>query len=163
MTSHQQYFSNPYDINFTGFYFENLEEFHEQMEKAPFEEVEIDYIDGDNPQLFEAAGISQGNIDTWFDELEDIADDDDAAIAIRYLLDTGYSLEDAIAKHEDVMIWHGSAEDYAADLVEQTTDTSNFGWLGSYIDYASIARDMQLNSEITEVEHDIWVVNCNEF
>ncbi|MCG7878575.1 MAG: antirestriction protein ArdA [Candidatus Thiodiazotropha taylori] len=157
-------YANPYDPSSPdGFYFESLEEFQEKMEKATAEEFMIDYIDGDNPQLFEAAGINQGNIDIWFDELEDIADDDDVAIAIRYLLDTGYSLTDALEKHDEVQVWHGSSEDYAADLVEQTTDTSSLGWLENYIDYSRIANDMNLNSEISEVEHDIWITNCNEF
>ncbi len=156
-------YANSYSPEHTGFYFESIEEFQEQMETASFEEVEIDYIDGDNPQLFEAAGINQGNIDIWFDELNDINETDDEAISLRYLLETGYGLEDAIAKHEDVIVWFGTAEEYAAELVEQTTDTSNMGWLSNYINYAAIASDMQLNSEISEVEHEIWIVNCNEF
>ena len=156
-------YANPYDISQSGFYFETPEQFHEKMDAAPYEEVEIDYIDGQNPRLFAEAGINQSNIDSWFDELEHIDDHEDKAIAIRYLLETGYDLEEAIAKHEDVMIWRGTARDYAAELIEQTTDINGLGWLANYIDYEAIARDMQLNSEISEIEYDVWVTNCQNF
>jgi len=157
-----QLYANPYDISYTGFYFESIDEFQEKMEKAPFEEVEIDYIDGDNPSLFGAAGINQGNIDTWFNDLDHIADDE--AIAIRYLLDTGYNLSEALEKFDDVQIWRGTAEDYAAELIEECYDLSSIpDTIKYHIDYQSIARDMDLNSEITEIEHNVWITNCLDF
>jgi hypothetical protein len=39
-------YANPYDITYTGFYFGSTEEFERNMNKAPFEEVEIDFIEG---------------------------------------------------------------------------------------------------------------------
>ncbi len=159
-----QLYANPYDLNFTGFYFESVEKFQKQMKKAKFEEVEIDYIDGDNPSLFEAAGINQGNISIWFQELEDIDDNDDTGIAIRYLRDTGLDLQDAIERADEVQIWHGSSEDYAAELIEECYDMGSIpDTIKYHIDYAGIANDMDLNSEITEIEHGIWVTNCLDF
>jgi hypothetical protein len=52
------------------------------MNKDPFEEVEIDYIDVDNPRLFHAANINQGNVDLWFDELDRYEDNRQEALAI---------------------------------------------------------------------------------
>lgn len=157
-------YANPYDISFTGFYFENLDEFQEKMEKAPFEEVEIDYIDGDAPSLFTQAGINQGNIESWFDELEHITDSDDEAIAIRYLLDVGLDLQDAIDRHDEVQIHRGTAEDYAQDLIEETTDMDSIPQVIQYhIDYQGIANDMRINGEITEIQYGIWVTNCLDF
>ncbi len=156
------YYAQPYDISYTGYFFSDLQEFSDQLGKAPFEEVELQFIDGDNPSLFEAAGINQGNIDTWFDELEHITDDE--AIAIRYLIDTGLDLEDAIERAEEVQIHHGSAEDYAAELVDECYDLNNIPEIIKYhIDYAGIANDMDLNSEISEIEHNIWITNCLDF
>ncbi len=156
-------YANPYDISYTGFYFSTLDEFTEQMAAASFEEVEIDYIDGDNPQLFSDVSINQANLDTWFDHLDTITDDSEAAIAICFLLQY-LDLAEAIDRHEDVIIWHGSADDYAADLIEQTTDLSQLtNIIGNYINYQAIARDMQLNGEIVEVTHDTWVVNGWDF
>ncbi len=153
------YFAQSYTGN--GFYFESLDEYREKMGKANFEEVEIQLIDG-NAKLFEAAGITQATIDVWFQELEDVADDDEA-IRIQYLLDIGLDLQDAIERHEEVHIWRGTAEDYAAELIEETIDLSTLGNLQHYIAYEAIARDMNFNSEITEIERGIWITNCLDF
>jgi hypothetical protein len=32
-----------------------------------------------------------------------------------------------------------------------------------HIDYDSIGRDLELNSEVTELSRNVWVVNCLEF
>ncbi|MCG7879352.1 MAG: antirestriction protein ArdA [Candidatus Thiodiazotropha endolucinida] len=155
---------NPYDISKTGFYAEDIASYAKGMEAADFEEAEIDYIDGDSPKLFAACGINQSNLDIWYADLDHLADADDEAIAIRYLLDTGLSLDDAIGRADEVQIHHGTAEDFAQDLIEETTDMSAIPDVIQYhIDWTGIARDMRLNSEITEVEYGIWVVNCYDF
>ena len=38
------------------------------------EEFEIQFIDGDNAQLFEACGINQANLNRWFDDIEFLQD-----------------------------------------------------------------------------------------
>ena len=144
-------FANPYDISKTGFYFTSTADYQLQMQKTSFEEVEIDYIDGNNPKLFEAAGINQSNLDQWFDNLDSIDDDSTEAISIIFLLDF-MDLKDAISRYEEVNVWFGSAEDYAAELLADTTDLEQLPEVIKYhIDYSGIARDMELSSEITEV------------
>ena len=45
--------ATPYDITYAGFFFESAEEFNARMQSAPFEEVEIQFIEllQDGPDL----------------------------------------------------------------------------------------------------------------
>ena len=68
--------AQPYNIDATGFYFENADDFITKMETLtdsygqPVEEFEIQFIDGDDAQLFNAIGINQATLSVWFDEVE---------------------------------------------------------------------------------------------
>ena len=156
-------YANPYDITYTGFYFDSTDQFNQELSQAHYEEVEIDYIAGDNPKLFQAADIHQGNVDLWFDELDQYSDDGHEAISISYLLDF-YDIEEAIKRHDEVIIYRGSIADYAAELVEDVYPLDELpDIIKHHIDYDSIARDLELNSEVAEVGHNVWVVNCHEF
>ena len=89
------YHATPYDISATGFYFETLDECRERASRHrneygdPVEEYEIQFIDGDNYELFKAIGVNQANLPLWFDQFEDL-DEDEAARAI-YLAGTNVS------------------------------------------------------------------------
>jgi hypothetical protein len=156
-------YANPYDINYTGFYFDSIDQFNQKLSQANYEEVEIDYIAGDNPKLFQAADIHQCDIDTWFDELDQYSDDGHEAISISYLLDF-YDTEEAIQRHDEVIIYKGSIADYAAELVEDVYPLDELpDIIKHHIDYDSIARDLELNSEVAEIGHNVWVVNSLEF
>ncbi len=157
-------YANPYDINCTGFYFTDTEEFNQLMDQAPFEEVEINYVEGDNPWLFASASIHQGNIDTWFTQLDHIDDGDFEAIAITYLLET-YKLDDALSKHGEVILHQGNITDYVSELIDEIYPLEQLpDIIKHHIDYSSIARDMELNGEVTQVDSsNTWVVNCLAF
>lgn len=156
-------YANPYDISYTGFYFGSIEEFNEQLSQASYEEVEIDYIDGDNPGLFQATKIHQGNVDLWFDELDKYTDDSHEALSICYLLDIMH-LDEAIKRRDEVILHRGSLADYAFELVEDICSLDQLpDLIRNHIDYDSIARDLEFNSEVTELSRNIWVVNCYEF
>ena len=156
-------YANPYDTSYTGFYFTSTEEFENNMNKAPFEEVEIDYIDGDNPKLFAAIGIFQCNIETWFDELDQYSDTDDEAVAIRYLT-SFYPAEEAIERLGEVILHRGKIADYAAELVDELHPIDKLPEIIKYhIDYSGIARDMEINGEVAEIDHNLWVVNSLDF
>ena len=156
-------YANPYDTSYTGFYFTSTEEFESNMNKAPFEEVEIDYIDGDNPKLFAAIGIFQCNIETWFDELDQYSDTDDEAVAIRYLT-SFYPAEEAIERFGEVILHRGKITDYAAELIDELHSLDQLPEIIKYhIDYSGIARDMEINGEVAEIDHNLWVVNSLDF
>jgi hypothetical protein len=156
-------YANPYNITYTGFYFGSIDEFNKKLSQASYEEVEINYIDGNNPGLFQATNIHQGNVDLWFDELDKYSDNSHEASAIGYLLDM-MLLDEAIKKRYEVILHRGSLADYAFELVDDLCSLDRLPELiRNHIDYDSIGRDLELNSEVTEIRHNLWVVNCLEF
>jgi hypothetical protein len=156
-------YANPYDTSYTGFYFTSTEEFESNMNKAPFEEVELDFIDGNNPGLFHAVKIHQGNVDLWFDELDKYSDDSHEASAIGYLLDMMH-LDEAIKRRDEVILHRGNLADYAFELVSDVYPLDELpDIIKHHIHYDSIGRDLELNSEVTELSRNVWVVNCLEF
>jgi antirestriction protein len=158
------FYAQPYSIEHTGFYFDSLKAFEEGMEKLEYrgcEEVEILFIDGECglSKLASAAGIDQSTESLWFEELDDL--DSMEIDQICYLLDCGYDLEDALTRYEYVNIFHGTAADYAQELIEETTVILEN--LRYYIDYKAIARDMGYNGEIVEIDREVIVTNAHEF
>lgn len=159
-----EFYAQPYSIEHTGFYFDSLEKFEagmEKLNKKGCEEVEIQFIDGEDHlvRLADAANIGQGTVNTWFEDLDDL--DETEAAQILFLCDCGYSLSDALGRYEEVSLFNGPAKDYAYDLIEETTEIPEN--LRYYIDYEAIARDMEINGEIVEINHDLIVTNANEF
>lgn len=158
------FYAQPYAIDHTGFYFEDIAEYDAGMEKLNAkgcEEVEIQFIDGDEhlSRLAQSVGIDQATINDWFDELEDL--DNMETDQLCFLLDRGFSLDEALTRYEEVSIFHGPVEDYARELIEDTTDIPEN--LRHYIDYEAIARDMGYNGEIEEIEREVIVTNAYEF
>lgn len=133
----------------------------EKLRQRGCEEVEIQFIDGDAHlcQLAKSMSISQCDIPLWFDELEDLYEED--AIRIAFMLDLDFCIDDALSRYEDVCLHFGTAEDYAQVLIEETANVPEN--LRYYIDYQSIARDMEMNGEIVEIEHELIVINALEF
>jgi len=159
-----EFYAQPYSLEHTGFYFDSIDKFEAGMEtlnKRGCEEVEIQLIDSSDHlvQLASAANIHQGDVSFWYEELEDL--DETEATQINFLLDCGYTLTDAMERYDEVYLHHGTAEDYAYDLIEETTEIPES--LRYYIDYKAIARDMEINGEITEINHDLIVTNAQEF
>ena len=70
-------YANPYDTSYNGFYFDTIDQFNQKLSQVIYEEVEIDYIDGDNPQLFQAANINQATVNIWFNALDHFSDPED--------------------------------------------------------------------------------------
>jgi hypothetical protein len=156
-------YANPYDTSYTGFYFTSTEEFESNMNKAPFEEVELDFIDGNNPGLFQATKIHQGNVDLWFDELDRYEDNHQEALAICYLIEIMH-LDEAIKRRDEVILHRGNLADYAFEHVKDVCSLDELpDLIRNHIHYDSIGRDLELNSEVTELSRNVWVVNCLEF
>jgi hypothetical protein len=156
-------YANPYNISYTGFYFGSIDEFNKHLSQASYEEVEIDFIDGNNPGLFQATKIHQGNVDLWFDELNKYSDDSHEASAIGYLLDIMH-IDEAIKRRDEVILHRGNLADYAFELVKDVCSLDQLpDLIRNHIDYNSIGRDLELNSEVTELSRNVWVVNCLEF
>lgn len=66
-----------------GFFLTNLAEYdagRDRLNKLGYEEWELEYIEGDNAELFNACGIGQVNISEWFEEIEELQDYEKAAL-----------------------------------------------------------------------------------
>lgn len=158
------FFANPYGDG-EGFYFKDMSEYEEGMKKLEaqgLEEVEIDFIDGDGSELFEALKLNQGNINMWFDEIESL-NEEEKAILYFETSNLGVSVDDALynAQRGERQVSKTNLEDYAYDMLKETYPEIMDGPLGNYIDYKGYARDLQLSGDMTEFEYDgdTWVAD----
>ncbi len=68
--------ATPFNLDAIGFYFDELEDYQSKSESHLdsygnlVEEFEIQFIDGDDAALFEACGMNQSTLNSWFDEIE---------------------------------------------------------------------------------------------
>ncbi|RKZ88767.1 MAG: hypothetical protein DRQ39_01900, partial [Gammaproteobacteria bacterium] len=86
------------------------------------------------------------------------SDSDDNKYAISFLAGIYDDLGIIQNKLEEVQIFHGSRGDYAQELTECCYDVPEY--LFYYINYDAMGRDMEINGEISEIEHDIYVTNA---
>ena len=159
------YYANPYSIDHTGFYFHDLAEFEaglQALKARGAEEVEIDYIDGDDAELFRAAGINQATIGEWFELLDELEPYHEPALF--YLLDViGEPLNDALSHVEDVYVFEGTPEEYAENYVEDAGLLEGLPeHLRYYWDVKAFADDMVLNGDIHELSYagSTYTVSC---
>ena len=154
-----QYHATPYDISATGFYFSTYEEYvekaatHKNEYGEPVEEYEIQFIDGDNHQLFKALQVNQANLNQWFDDFEEL-DEDDCNKATYLAEYSGYSdMNDILSNMDDVMLFEGTAEEYAEQYIEDTGMLNDMPKnLRYYFDTEAFARDMVLGGDVSVVE-----------
>lgn len=159
MTMTNQYHATPYDISATGFYFSTYEEYvekaatHKNEYGDPVEEYEIQFIDGDNHQLFKALEVNQANLNQWFDDFEDL-DTDDTNKATYLAEYSGYSdMNHILSNMEDVMLFEGTALEYAEEYIEDTGMLNDMPEnLRYYFDTEAFASDMVLGGDVSVVE-----------
>jgi len=152
------YHATPYDISATGFYFNTYDEYlekfasHQNDYGDPVEEYEIQFIEGENYKLFEALSINQATLKQWFDDFEDLGGDD--LIKAIYLADdAGHRIDDILDCLEDVMLFEGTALEYAESYIEDTGLLNEIPEnLRYYFDTESFARDLVLGGDIYETE-----------
>lgn len=150
--------ATPYNLDATGFYFECIEDYqnkvinHLDCYGNLVEEFEIQFIDGDDAALFEACGIDQSNLNTWFDGIEFLQDYE--KISLYYLVGcAGYTLSQGLDKLDEPCITESSLKDAAAEQFDECylhTIPENVRY---YIDYASFARDCELSGDLVEFEY----------
>jgi hypothetical protein len=160
-----QYFANPYDTDATGFYFNSYEEYTSKAAAllnrsgAPVEEFMIDYIDGDDAQLFEACKVDQSNLEFWFDAVEMLEDYQKAALF--YLVSiNGQNVREALDNLEDVCLSQ-------CDLLEAASELFDECYLGgvpeavqAYIDYDKFANDCRLSGDMYEFTFNGETYTC---
>jgi len=158
-------FAQPYNIDATGFYFTSLEEFETKQEALrdrfgnEVEEFEIQYIDGDESQLFDACKIHQGDLATWFDDIESLEDNEKTALF--YLVDQGgYDLSDALERYEDVTLYEGPLLDAATELFDEIYLPEVPEAVRNYIDYDAFANDCRIGGDMTEFTYEGTTYTC---
>ena len=160
--------AQPYSLDAQGFYFTDIAEYEVKFEAnrdsfgSPVEEYEIQFIDGDRSELFSALKIDQSSLELWFDEVEDLDEREQAALA--YLTGClGMDVNEALVQVEDVSLFTGTTKDYAEDYFDDMYPDLPES-LRNYIDMESFAHDLELNGDIYELRFggiDYVVTNHN--
>jgi hypothetical protein len=148
-----------------GFDFTSYDEYQQKAATQPHVEVyELRFIDGPtgNAQLF--AHINQASLERWFEDIEPLSDNEKAAVC--FLVDSlDYSVIDALAAVEDVMLLQGGLEAVAAEIFDDLHAATIPAFLLPYFDIAAYARDLETSGELTAFrfnDTDYVVTNANE-
>lgn len=153
-SSSLELFAQPYSPEGKGFYFSSADEYEKkyaaQYAKDRIEEYEIQFIEGDplEMSLFNAMGVSQANLEEFFDGSDTLEsmDDGQKAAVIFLMEDRMMNIDDAMDKSEEVMLFEGSladaAEDYFDNIGEIPQDTANM-----YFDYDAFGRDLSISGD----------------
>lgn len=150
------YHATPYDLHAIGFYFSTYAEYaekaaaHKNQFGDPVEEYEIQFIDGEPYKLFDALNINQANLSQWFDDYESLEGED--YIKALYLADDVHcTVDEVLDRMDDVILFEGTAVEYAEQFIEDTGMLDNMPEnLRYYFDIKAFARDMMLNGDITD-------------
>lgn len=158
-------YANPYNIDATGFYFNDADEFIGKSANLtdrngnPVEEFEIDFIDGDDAALFDACAINQANLNTWFDDIETL--DDQEKTNLYYLLSVaGYTFSQALDKIDEPSITQSSLRDAAEVLFDECWLHDVPESIRYYIDYDKFARDCEMGGDMVEFEYNNQTYTC---
>ncbi|SRR5579862_1359550 len=164
-------YAMPYDLDASGFYFENLEEYQARANANrnrwgwPVEEYEIQFIDGDaiDACLFEALCVHQGTFAKFLAAYEDW-DEDRKRKAIIAVGECGYAFE--IAKdHPDDLDIDIYEFDSLRELAEHFVDEGLFGEIPERIqwclDFDAIARDLRMDYAETVIAGKTFVYRCS--
>lgn len=151
------YHATPFDLSAVGFYFSTYSEYLEKSKTHknefgdPVEEYEIQFIDGDNSQLFNSLSVCQATLQQWFDEYEDLEGDE--LISAIYLAEyLSYNMNDLKDSLNDVSLFEGTAVEYAENYIEETGLLDQIPEnLRFYFDTEAFTRDMIMSGNITEV------------
>ncbi len=157
--------ATPYNLDASFFYFNDIDDYeakarcHLDRYGNLVDEYEIQFVDGADAALFEACGINQANLSTWFNEIELLQDHD--KVSLYYLaVVAGYSLEQALDKLEEPSIAASNLRDSAVELFDEcwlheVPEKAHF-----YIDYDRFARDCSLCGDMVEFEYQGKTYTC---
>ena len=159
------FFAQPYNIDAVGFYFGDAETYAEQSGSLkdafgnPVEEFEIQFIDGEDAQLFSACGINQGTLPVWFDSVADLNDLEKAAL--YYLCgELGYAVDVALDKLGEVSLYEGDLQAAADELFDEIYLDGVPEAVRAYIDYAKFASDCEIGGDMTEFDFNGTTWTC---
>ena len=159
------FFAQPYNIDAVGFYFDDAEAYTTQSEILkyafgnPIEEFEIQFIDGEDAQLFAACGINQGSLPVWFESIADLSGHEKAAL--HYLCgELGYAVDVALDKLDEVSLYEGELQAAADELFDEIYLDGVPDAVRAYIDYEKFARDCEIGGDMTEFDFNGTTWTC---
>ena len=163
-------FAQPYDITAEGFYFDSADYYRFEAKRArkcdgaPVEEFEIQFIEGDSidAEFAKAFGLNQGNLEAFFDAVDDYDEAEKQRIIIA-VCECGYDLQSVLDDPHavDLDIYAVSS---LKELAEQFVEEGLFGdipeALRFYIDHDAIARDLAADYCETTIASEQLVYRC---
>jgi len=157
----EQLYANPYNSSVAGFYFSSYDEYKTKSSKhvdpcgLPVEEYEIDYIEGELPELFNACNIDQSTLQAWFNEIEIMDKSDQTELYFR-CDNLGQDPQEAIYDlNSDGSISAGSSLYYAYSYIEDSGILNTLPEnIQRYFDFEAFARDLEYSGDITEFSYD---------
>lgn len=164
-------YAQPYNIDATGFYFSDYEEYTEKQAACfdsfgnAVEEFEIQHIDGAG-DFARIVKPDQCNLEEWLEQAEQYDDlSDDEKTAFQWLVDDiNMDADEAFEKCNEVCIFNGTREEYAQQYVDDCYDLERtMGNLARYFDYDAFGCDLELGGDIVEISPRVWVTNPHDF
>lgn len=158
-------YATPYNIDATGFYFdsamdyENKATMHVDRYGNLVEEFEIQFIDGDDAQLFTACSINQAKLNTWFDNVEFLQNYEKVNLYFLVAV-VGYNLDQALNKLDEPSITEGYLRDAAEALFDECWLYEVPENIRFYIDYDKFARDCVMGGDMCEFEYGNRTYTC---
>jgi len=157
--------ATPYNIDATGFYFTDANDYaakasrHTDRYGNLVEEFEIQFIDGDDAELFAASSINQANLGTWFDDIEFLKDHE--KVSLYYLVAVaGYDLVLALDKLDEPSITQSSLQVAAEELFDECYLHSVPESVRFYINYEKFAKDCEIGGDLAEFEFSGTTYTC---
>lgn len=158
--SEENLYAKPLDMDANGFYFQDFDDFEDKSSNLKnhfgikIDEFEIIYMEGENSRLFDVCGINQTNLQTWFDDVVYLSENEKAALF--FLMDNNFTnkLSDAITKviAGDVCVQKTCLFDAAADFFDECYLWSVPENIRFYIDYEKFASDCKISGDLVEFE-----------
>jgi len=161
------FFAQPYNIDATGFYFTDVDEYLERSSTNRdrygqlVEEYEIQFIDGESidAKLAEAHGINQANLSEVI-AFMDVADTHEKVAFIIAVGECGYDASCNISEVDIDIYEMDSLNELAAQFIDDGLFGSIPERIRRYLDIDAIARDLGFDYSETEISGTRYVYRC---
>ena len=157
--------ATPYNRDATGFYFTDALDYENKATLLVdrygnlVEEFEIQFIDGDDAQLFAACAINQANLNVWFDDIEFLQDYEKVNLYFLVAV-AGYNLDQALNKLDEPSITEANLRDAAEEIFDECWLHDVPESIRFYIDYDKFARDCEMGGDLCEFEYAGTTYTC---
>jgi hypothetical protein len=159
-------YAQPYNLDAVGFYFESFEEYTDKVKNLkdrfgnPVEEFEIQYMEGENGELFRACNINQTLLEVWFDEIEFLQDEDKVRLFFLNGNNICKDLRDALDNYHKISFYVGTSVETAIEVFDAIHLYRVPEDLQTYIDYEKYANALKCNGDFVEFKYNDTTYTC---